>query len=334
MEFSCVPRVRPGSERTPMSQTIRIRNLAVSLAEGRDYETKTKACENLKTICFDESSFQAIRKAEAIPALVGALTQKPPLASMAADAIWSLSEDPANRFAIREAGGVALGAQLMSATESESVVEVLAVTLTNLIDIETGDMRTELLAAGGIDALLKHLPTGEDILKASQTSQTVAFTLAHLAVDPVIADQIRLQGGVALLVEMLSAGARAASARHAAACLARIAHNNSAGHAAIREAGGIELLIDLIQDALDTWALSEDDMQAAQHGAAALWTLAVEPASRAHIMENANGIKLLVSMLGGRAGGKAEGNAAGALLALTSGATADPVSVLAEVGAA
>lgn len=102
-------------------------------------------------------------------------------------------------------------------------------------------------------------------------------------------------------------------ARHAAAILARIAFSNAASQAAVREAGGISLLVELCEDALDNWAMSEDDCQAAQHGAGALWILAVDDACKAEIKQHGQGTALaaLAAMIGGKAGPKAAGNAAG-----------------------
>eukprot|EP00966_Prymnesium_polylepis_P242659 5611690-Prymnesium_polylepis.1 len=174
-----------------------------------------------------------------------------------------------------------------------------------------------------------------EVAAESEATQAVAAVLAALAVDPLISDEIRAQGGIEPLITMVRTGARSMSARHGAACLARMAYNNQASQAAIREAGGISPLVELCKDALDTWAVSEEDEQAAQHGAGALWILAAETESKEAILACAGALATLASMLGGRAGDKASGNAAGALLALLNGSLqTDPVSVLAEVAAA
>ena len=57
-------------------------------------------------------------------------------------------------------------------------------------------------------------------------------------------------------------------------------------------------------------------MQAAQHGAGALWILAAEQEAKQAINDHQDARRLLASLLTGKMGKKAEGNAAGALLML------------------
>ena len=162
-------------------------------------------------------------------------------------------------------------------------------------------------------------------------------SLAALAVDPSIGDEIRNKGGVERLVQMLRAGERSVNARHAAAILARIAYNNGANQTAIREAGGISALLELCEAVVvyERVPLVSDSLQqAAQHGAGALWVLATDKACRDEIARQGRGLQTLTRMIGGRFGSKAEGNAAGALLALLDGHSkdrADPKSILDDV---
>ena len=100
-----------------------------------------------------------------------------------------------------------------------------------------------------------------------------------------------------------------------------MARNQPAIQVAVRDAGGVEAMIQLVLDSVqpygnNKWTFSEGDMQAAQHGAGALWVLAAESQSRAIINEHAEARRLLASLVGGKLGHKAEGNAAGALLML------------------
>lgn len=218
-----------------------------------------------------------------------------------------------------------------------SLVGTAAATLMNLVNMEDGiptEVRAELLEAGGIEGLVRLLPQGSEVNERKEAARAVAATLAALSVDPEIANEIYVQGGVERLVAMLQAGARSETARHSAAILGRMAKSSVECQTAIREAGGIEQLAALCEDALDTWAVSEEDEQAAQHGAGALWLLASEPKSCDLIAANAGAVKALASFLDGRYGRKAEGNAAGALLAMSKHISAvDPDSVLAAVQA-
>lgn len=312
-----------------------IAKVTKQLASARDAETKRRACSTLKGWAFDDENFQALRNAGAIPAFVKALREgsSSPVTQFAVDAIWSLSSDKINHTHIVAAGALPILAQLLFSRDKERVVHSAASALVNMVDLETGppaEISSALLAAGGVDALVGLLPEGDEIYQASDAHQAVTATLAAIAVNFDIGEAlVAVPGAVERLVHILRAGARAEAARHAAATLARLAHNSAAGQAAVREAGGIPLLIELCDDALDTWALSDEDCQAAQHAAGALWILSDEPQSKVQIRDSPGALKLLASLLGGRCGHKAEGNAAGALLALGLPCSpADPVSVL------
>ena len=221
-----------------------------------------------------------------------------------------------------------------------TVVHSAVDTICNLVDLETGmphEVGAELLASGGIEALVGLLPEVNDAdakKRPSETQFAACQALAALTVNPEVGEHIartwslsycardhaltRTQDGIQRLVELVKAGgARSQIARHAAATLARVARNQPAHIALIREAGGIKPLIDLIADSIDDkWAFTEGDMQAAQHGAGALWILAAEQEAKQAINDHQDARRLLASLLTGKMGKKAEGNAAGALLML------------------
>ena len=299
--------------------------------------SRTVACNALKASAFLDE-FAELREAGAIPALVALLLpSSSPLAQIAADAVWSLSSDKQSHSSIIEAGAIPLLAQQLL-THVPNLVHTAAITLIQLVDLETGappEMTADFVASGGIKGLVQLIP--QDVLPApSEAAVAAVSTLAALAVDSAVGDEVHRHGGIEGLVQLLRAGARAEVARHAAAALARISSNNAANQGAVREAGAIAPLVSLCADALDTWYISDADEQAAQHGAAALWILADDPECRAEILATPDALKVLASMVGGKAGAKAEGNAAGALLALLRTSPPrhrDPVSVLtADIG--
>jgi len=318
-------------------------------------EVRRAACEHLKALAFDDANVQVLCDAGAVEALVSVLIPTSPLVQLAADAVWSLSAHCTSR--ICAVGAVPLLARLLSAKHSPSLMATAAATLHQVLegtcaeDLWVSDVRgdelpavepgvplevsSELVAVGGIDNLMRVLLEAEAAGDIGEAAQSVTATLAILAVDPTVSDSIAShEGGISCLVSLLRWGARAGVSRHAAAILARMARDSPAHQAAIREAGGVEELVSLCEDALKVWAVSESDAQAAQHAAGALWLLAQEHKSRDEILDRPNALKALASMLNGRLGAKAEGNAAGALLALVGSAEAhnDLVDGLCIVG--
>ena len=83
-----------------------IRELAKELVPYHVTSVALPAAKHLKSLAFDDSNFAAFREAEAIPAIVNALRagSASPIAQAAADTIWSLSADWANRQILRSAG--------------------------------------------------------------------------------------------------------------------------------------------------------------------------------------------------------------------------------------
>ena len=325
------------------------------LSLASDSTSRRNACATIKSLAFDDSNFEALLGTEVIEALVRSLTigvdtEDIALVRLASDALWSLSADKGHRdVMIMNAGVVPLLSRMLLLRWYPSIAETAAATISNMIDLQKGfpkEVMRSLQGAGGVEGLVELLPVGAPPphKEEAEGASSVAVTLAALAIDPAISDAIRKKGGVPRLVEMLRAGARSADARHAAAALARMAHNNGANQAAIREAGGISAILDLCEESLTTLAsgplVSEGVQQAAQHGAAALWVLAADPGCLAEITSpDRNGLQALASMVSGRLGPKAEGNAAGALSAILSGlrssramSECDPSSVLADFG--
>ena len=296
------------------------------------------AAATLKTLAFDDTTFELLREANAIPALVQALRNgyASPIALLAADAVWSLSADTDNKPILLAAGAVTLLSQLLVSCDTMTpVAHSVASALCNLVDVETGtphEVGIELLAAGGIEALVKLLPKACDgtAFEATHyngrptngdaelvTLLAVTSVLAATAVNPEVCKEILNVPGDAIgrLISMLSGRNARELARHAAAVLARVANDSPAGRAAVRDAGCIGPLVGLCKAPLNRFAVSQADIQAAQHGAAALWILAADPTCRAQILAE-DGLRSLGGLIGGRFGAKAEGNAAGALLAL------------------
>ena len=170
-----------------------IRELAKDLAPDWLHVTSVAlpAAKHLKSLAFDDSNFAAFREAEAIPAIVNALRagSASPIAQAAADAIWSLSADWANRQILRSAGAIPLLAQLLASADShhtEPMTHSMVLTISNFGDPESGmpqEVSVELAAAGGIEALLRLLPNAEDgepVLHASETQQDAAEALESL----------------------------------------------------------------------------------------------------------------------------------------------------------
>lgn len=304
-----------------------------------DPSTRRFASATLKVIAFDDD-FEALREAEAIPAIVMALRAgaASPITQNCADAVWSLSADSSNHAAILRAGAIPLLAQLLFASE---VNHSAVATICNIVDTETGmphEVGIELVASGGVEALVDLLPeVGAPVSEPSETQHLAVQALAALSVNQDVGVHIsRSPQGIPKLIELVKnagsyGGARSQIARHAAAALARVATNQPMHQAQIREAGGIAPLIDLLADSLDKWAATEGDMQAAQHAAGALWVLAGEKESKDLINDHPDARRLLACLVGGKLGKKAEGNAAGALLLLGTPFptyTWDPVSVV------
>ena len=326
-----------------------IQALASQLASSDSKRAQKEACAELKTLCFDDDHFQSIRDTDAIQALVGALASPHmELTELSADCIWSLSADPENHNPIINASALVLLARCLT-SNSPSLAATAAASIMNLVAIGDGipqEARKELLEADGIKGLVRLLHSEGalcDQQSTKEASLAVATALSMLAIDPQVGEEIRKTGGVGSLVPMLRQGANSELARHAAAILGRMAHNNLTSQQAIRDAGGVSALLELGAEAMHgqvEWrapagdGLSNAQQQAAQHSAAALWTLATEPESRKEILYHGRGLEILASMIGGRAGEKAEGNAAGALLALlpAPGETDDPNTVLALFG--
>ena len=324
-----------------------IRELAKELAPYHVTSVALPAAKHLKSLAFDDSNFAAFREAEAIPAIVNALRagSASPIAQAAADALWSLSADWANRQILRSAGAIPLLAQLLASADSchtEPMTHSMVLTISNFGDLESGmpqEVSDELAASGGIEALLRLLPNAEDgepVLHASETQQAAAEALAALSVTPVVGEHIGgAPHGILKLVGMMRAGGPpSALARNGAATLARMARNQPALQAAVREAGGVEALIALLVDSVaphgaHKFGHTESEKQAAQHAAGALWVMAAEPESREMINAHADARQVLASLLNGRLGPKADGNAAGVLLVLGNMAKPkDPCSVV------
>lgn len=321
---------------------IAIRRACELLSTSKDATEKLNACGLLKAWAFEDANMERLRDSNAIATLIEALHAESwtgPTSQTAADAIWSLSCDPANHPIMLRAGAVPLLAQLLFAA-STALVSTAASTLVNLVDLESGlpgALAQDVLDAGGIAGLVELLRESvhyEAPLETSEPTQAVVAVVAALAADPAVGDEIRVHGGVPRLVALLRGGARNEVSRHAAAAIARMAYNNAATQSAVREAGGIQPLIALAEDALDGWALSRDDEQAAQHATGALWVLAADPICKQEMLASRHGLKALATIAGGRAGPKAEGNAAGALLAIMhkDEGSNDPVTVLTAVG--
>lgn len=312
-----------------------VRALVQALSSG-DPLQKTIASSALKHMAF-EDAFDTLLSADAIPAIVSALRAgtTSPITQNAADAVWSLSVNAACRDALIKAGVVTLLSQLLFAHNNLALVHSTTATLCNMVDMETGmplEVGVELLDSGGVDGLIALLPQNGDGAKAVDAERAAAQVLAAIVVNPAVGEEVcRAPQSLPSLVNMLKAGARSDLASHAAAILARMARNHPTNQAAIREAGGIEPLIDLVKDAVEAgeWANAQE-CQAAQHSAAALWILAAEPQSCAEILANKDALRALSSLVGGRFGAKAEGNAAGALLMLGVPRVGirDPASVL------
>ena len=321
-----------------------VKKLAKILDVTTDTATRRDALASVKTLAFDDSRFEELRETDITDALVSAASKAIDDNDMvsvktANDALWSLSADETNHEVMTRAGVMPILGRLLFLHSDPYIPETAAQTLSNMVDLQAGlprEVTHSLHEAGGIEGLIRLLPTEEEDSALGSPSPAVV-SLAALAVDPSIGDEIRNKGGVERLVQMLRAGERSTNARHAAAILARIAYNNGANQTAIREAGGISALLELCEAVVvyERVPLVSDSLQqAAQHGAGALWVLATDKACRDEITRQGRGLQTLTRMVGGRFGSKAEGNAAGALLALLDGHAkdrADPKSILDDV---
>lgn len=318
-----------------------MKKLAKILEVTTDTTVRRGALASVKALAFDDSRFEDMRDTDITNALVSAIAKalaEDDMVSVktANDALWSLSADEANHEFMIRAGVMPILGRLLFLHSDPYIPETAAQTLSNMVDLQAGlprEVTHSLHEAGGVEGLIRLLPTEEDYSTLGAASPA-AVSLAALAVDPAIGDELRNRGGVEPLVRMLRDGERSVNARHAAAILARIAYNNSTNQTAIREAGGISALLELCEAVVvyDRGPLvSESLQQAAQHSAGALWVLASDKACRDEIARHGRGLQTLTCMIGGRFGNKAEGNAAGALLALLDGHAkdrADPKSIL------
>ena len=65
---------------------VQIKGLVKRFTTTRNADHRRTACDDLRKLAFEDANFEALREANAIEALVGALVWKPPLSNVALDA--------------------------------------------------------------------------------------------------------------------------------------------------------------------------------------------------------------------------------------------------------
>lgn len=325
--------------------SVAIRQIATRLAITTDPLSKLEACKKLKAYSFDDDHFQAMRDADAIPSLISTLsnTSKPhlPLIQLAADAVWSLSADRDNCKIMLQERISGILAHLIHSNESVPVTATAVATLNNLMQHElTREAKVDFVDAQGVQGLLNMVSKTNSSSNPhcfnSEAMLSVVTALSSLSLEPIAVKELEKHGAIVHLIRMLDCGTTLEIAGHVAAILARMATVDDVHRVAICDAGGVASLIALCEDAVRqcevSGVFSWKQHQAAQHGAAALWTLASNSKCKEEVIASQQGLRALAWMLSGRAGMKAEGNAAGALLAII-GQQKDPNSILSDVQA-
>ena len=265
----------------------------VSLLRDPDMRTRRKAAAALTSLAVGNPTYQnAIAQAGAIPPLVELLGGEylGEVQIYAAGALAELARrNPKIQTSIAATGCIAKLVSLLGGTSAEAVKEEAAGALWSLSARHLAN-QVAIAEAGGTAPLVALLS-----LSSARVQEQAAGALASLALN----NETNQTSIARMLVDLLRPDDKVASGK-AARAISRLARANPSNQEAIAAAGGIPLLVSLLNadNSRPTGLLGRSKGAEVQREmAAALWSMADDsPANQAAIAE-AGGIPSLISML-------------------------------------
>ena len=294
--------------------------LVALLVCGPDCDVTFKAAAALWSLADSSAANkEAIREAGGIPALVRLLSCGPERRATlkAAGALGSLAFAPANKEAIRQARAIPALVTLLRCGPARAITLNATVALSNLAS--SPEARADMVADGALPLLLALLeaPSGREVVAVSagvvaklcQADGGEAGAAAAPEAGSDARQAVLDAGGVAPLVHVVRTASPDGAAVVNAACALWHLGSSPAGGFAVRQEGGLDALVALLQ-------APDASVEAVTKGGAALWTLAEGSGANADAIINAHGAEALVALLLEGGTSRAAVNAAGALGAL------------------
>ena len=293
----------------------------VALLNEEDETARRKAAGAIAALCVDSTANQdKVEQNKGIPRLVGLLAPGIPdaVSAEAAAALAVLSRsNKTNQDKVAAAGGIFPLVALLQGNSAERAKEEASAALWSLSS-QHYDNQVAVADAGGIAPLVAVLG-----LTSVRAQEQAAGALASLALD-----NTANEGSIAqLIVSLLGSDDKQASAK-AALAVSRLARANASNQRSIANAGGVSLLVNLLDTTEGgvgvgplTGQAAVEALEAAKvqrEMASALWSMCINSPDNQAAIEKAGGITPLVALLDGH--GEVQRDAAGALWALSASA--------------